>query len=244
MKIKYVQLESDAFLTDLDFIRMTSAERGLYCSLIFFLNSNNGKCEFDPATLSKLCNCRNEKEFEILWQKIEKKFRIRNGTLKHKRVTKELNRVKKFRQACKQAGLRGANKRWHGHGDPNSEAMTKERKGNVIEKEREDNTSNTNTNNSLSSSSNSARTRLSADVQIQALHFSEALGGIIPPRSQSDRTCFVNVTRWLAEGCASGRFTPAIYSRVLDYAKEAKAGRNPPAVFMALLKKELGYRNV
>ena len=106
--------------------------------------------------------------------------------LKHKRVTKELNRVKKFRKACSRAGLRGAKKRWHGHNDPNSEAMTKGRKGNVIEKEREDNTSNTNTNNSLSSSSNSARTRLSADVQIQALHFSEALGGIIPPRSQSD----------------------------------------------------------
>lgn len=129
MKIKYVQLESDAFLTDLDFIRMTPAERGLYCSLIFFLNSNDGKCEFDPAALSRLCNCRNEKEFEILWQKIEKKFRIRNGMLKHKRVTKELRKAKKFRQARSQAGLRGAKKRWHGHNDPDSEAMTKERKG-------------------------------------------------------------------------------------------------------------------
>jgi hypothetical protein len=35
MKTKYVQLESSAFLTDLDFVAMTLEERGLYCTLIF-----------------------------------------------------------------------------------------------------------------------------------------------------------------------------------------------------------------
>ena len=136
MKIKYVQLESDAFLTDLDFIRFTPAERGLYCSIIFYLYSNNGKCEFDPAALSRLANCKNVQEFEKLWEKVSKKFRSRNDLIKHKRVTKELNRAKKFHKACAQAGLRGANKRWHGHSTPNSEAMAKESKVNEIEKER------------------------------------------------------------------------------------------------------------
>jgi uncharacterized protein YdaU (DUF1376 family) len=140
MKIKYVQLESDAFLTDLDFIGFTPAERGLYCSLIFYLYSNNGKCEFDPVALSKLANCENVQEFEKLWEKVSKKFRSRNGFIKHKRVTKELNRAKKYRQACVRAGLRGAQKRWHGdseaNGNPNSDAMAKESKGNEIEKEK------------------------------------------------------------------------------------------------------------
>ena len=55
MRIKYVQLESDAFLTDLDFITMSPAERGVYCSLVLLLNSSDGKCEFDtPALVSKI----------------------------------------------------------------------------------------------------------------------------------------------------------------------------------------------
>ena len=41
MKIKYVQLESDAFLTDIDFVQFTPAERGVYCSLIMYLTSND-----------------------------------------------------------------------------------------------------------------------------------------------------------------------------------------------------------
>ena len=52
MKVKYVQLESEPFLTDLYYIRMSPAERGLYCSLIFFLNSNDSKCKLDPPALS------------------------------------------------------------------------------------------------------------------------------------------------------------------------------------------------
>jgi uncharacterized protein YdaU (DUF1376 family) len=245
MKIKYVQLESDAFLTDLDFIRFTPAERGLYCSLIFFLNSNDGKCEFDPVALSRLCNCDNVRQFEQLWEIVAKKFQSRNGVIKHKRVTKELRKAKKMLHARRKAGLKGAQVTWQNHnkaeGTNNSTATAKERKGNVIEKESKDNYSNTNSNDQSFSSSNPVRTRLSADVQSRALHFNDALMGIIPPRSRSDRTCFHNVTKWLIEGCARGRFNHEIFGRVLDYAKEAKAGQKPAAVFMALLKKELEY---
>jgi hypothetical protein len=42
---------------------------------------------------------------------------------------------------------------------------------------------------------------------------------------------------------ATGRFTQEIFAQALDYAKEAQKGRNPAAVFIALLQKELGYRN-
>ncbi|MFB0553501.1 MAG: hypothetical protein ACETWQ_09325 [Phycisphaerae bacterium] len=44
-------------------------------------------------------------------------------------------------------------------------------------------------------------------------------------------------------GCANGRFNGEIFDRVMDYAGEASTGRNPAAVFMALIKKELGYRS-
>ena len=115
MKVKYVQLESEAFLTDLDFVAMTLEERGAYCTLILYLYSNNGKCELNILVLSRLCNCKNIKTFEKIWQNISKKFQIRSGVIKHKRVTKELRSAKRFRQAKSRAGLKGAEKRWHSY---------------------------------------------------------------------------------------------------------------------------------
>ncbi len=120
MKVKFVQLEPEAFLTDLDFVAMTLEERGAYFTLILFLYSNNGKCNLDISVLSKLCN-KTPKAFEKIWQNISKKFQTRSGMIKHKRVTKELKRAKKFRQAKSKAGLKGANKRWHSQ----STAITK-----------------------------------------------------------------------------------------------------------------------
>ena len=242
MKIKYVQLESDAFLTDLDFIQMSPAERGVYCSLILFLTSNDGTCRWDPPALSRLCNCAQPEIFEKIWENISKKFQTRNGVIKHKRVTKELRRAKKLRQAKRKAGRKGAQVTWQRRSGANGGDMAKGRKGNEIGKERNENTTNSNTSERSVSSSSSVRSRHSADVQLRALHFHDALVQLIRPRSRSDRTCFRNVTRWLMEGCTDGRFDPSIFDRVLDYAREARRGDKPPAVFMALMKKELGYR--
>ena len=82
MKIKYVQLESEAFLTDMDFNAMTLEQRGAYFTLILYLYSNNGKCDLDISVLSKLCN-KNAKAFEKIWRNISKKFQIRSGVIKH-----------------------------------------------------------------------------------------------------------------------------------------------------------------
>ena len=71
MKIRYVQLESQAFLTDLDFITMSAGERGVYCTLLLHLYCNAGRCEFDPQALARLCNCD---DFEKVWEKVAKKF--------------------------------------------------------------------------------------------------------------------------------------------------------------------------
>ena len=43
-------------------------------------------------------------------------------------------------------------------------------------------------------------------------------------------------------GCATGRFNYGIFDMVLCYAQEAAGCRNPAAVFVSLLKKELNYR--
>jgi uncharacterized protein YdaU (DUF1376 family) len=236
MKIKYVQMESEAFLTDMDFVAMTLEQRGAYLTLILYLYCNNGKCELDIPALSQLCN-KSIKSFEKIWQSISKKFQTRNGVIKHKRVTKELKRAKKFRQARSRAGLKGAGERWHSH----SKAITKERKGNVIEREDKD-SSYSNTVDNSSSFTTTVRPRPDKDSHVRALYFREALAGIIKPRNQSDRTCFKNITNWLMTGCATGRFNHGIFDRVLSYAKEAAACRNPAAVFVSLLKKELNYR--
>lgn len=259
MKIKFVQLESDAFLTDIDFIQMSPSERGVYCSLILYLYSSGGKCEFDMQALARLCNCQSSEEFEKIWERISKKFQVRKGVIRHKRVTKELKKAKNYKQAKSKAGLRGALKRWQNDGSGNGKAVPNRRKGNVIEKERQDNLSNSNTSSRLRalSSSNSVRSPLSrgqvypcgsrgpsVDWQVQSLQFNDALCRIIHPRTQSDRTCFRNVTNWLVEGCADGRFDSDIFNRALDYAREARNGQKPAAVFMALMKKELGYRKL
>jgi len=238
MKIKFVQLESQAFLTDLDFVGFSAGERGVYCTLILQLYCSGGKCEFDPQALGRLCNCEN---FEQIWERIGKKFQTRKGVIKHKRVTQEITRAKKFIQHQRKAGLASARKRQPRFNHGATAVQPTKTKGNVIEKESKVSTNTSSCEQALSSSSSVRASCGSAAGQ--GLYFHEALNSIIRPRSQSDRTCFRNVTNWLIAGCASGKFDPRIFERVLDLAREAKTGKNPAAVFMALMKKELRYKN-
>lgn len=121
--IKYVQLESADFLSDPDFQLMTSEERGIYCSVIFYMYLNDGKILNEPQRIKKLCNV--DTDFEKSWRVVQKKFTEKNGYLTHKRVQKELAKAKKYFQTQRQAGLRGAEKRWAGHGDPNRPAIAR-----------------------------------------------------------------------------------------------------------------------
>lgn len=110
MKEKYVQLESEAFLTNLDFIAMALEELGAYFTLILYLYCNNGKCRLDISVLGQFCN-KNHKAFEKIWQNISKKLQTRSGAIKHKHVTKELTRAKKFIQRQRKAELASAKKK-------------------------------------------------------------------------------------------------------------------------------------
>ena len=78
------------------------------------------------------------------------------------------------------------------------------------------------------------------------LHFERALKILIPPKNQSDRTNLKRVVRWVNVKCENGTFEiNECLSRIIDYALEASGPdcRNSAAVFMSILKKELGYPN-
>jgi hypothetical protein len=167
--------------------------------------------------------------------------------IKHKRVTKELAKAKRFVQNQRKAGLASARKRQqrvnHGSTDVTTRLEPAKTKSNVIEKKDKDSTySNAISTEQSSSFTTSLRTRPDKNTHIRAFAFNEALMGIIKPRNQSDRTCFRNITNWLMTGCATGNFNHQIFDRVLDYAKETAHCRNPAAAFVSLLKKELYYR--
>ncbi|MBN2137407.1 MAG: DUF1376 domain-containing protein [Sedimentisphaerales bacterium] len=121
MKVRYVTLDSNTYFSDLDFMMMTPAERGVYLTLTLYMYWCDGKVKHDPPALSQLCNCD---DFENIWKKIEKKFQTRNGVIKHKRVTEDLRRAKKLMQSRKKSGLKGARKRWGGHSDPTSNPIS------------------------------------------------------------------------------------------------------------------------
>jgi hypothetical protein len=80
-------------------------------------------------------------------------------------------------------------------------------------------------------------------ITTRAAAFHETLSGIIRPKDCSDRTAFRRVVKWLTDECNEGRFDADIFPVVLDLAREAAGPqcRKPAAVFMSLIKKELGY---
>ncbi|MHC5074021.1 MAG: hypothetical protein ACYTFE_04260 [Planctomycetota bacterium] len=75
------------------------------------------------------------------------------------------------------------------------------------------------------------------------LQFYECLIKIIAPKDRSDITCFRKIGNWLTTGYAQGDFSREIFNIVLSFAREASKPqcRNPAAVFVTILKKELGY---
>jgi uncharacterized protein YdaU (DUF1376 family) len=242
-KIKYVQLEPAEVLLDFHTSRMTAEQFGCYWLIIMSLYCQNGKLEFDVKELGLLCNCT--KNFEKIWEKIESKFQKNGGKIKQKRVTSELRRAKRFIQHQRKAGLASARAR-----QPrlNSGSATAEpSKRNVIE-ETENNIrirkGSISPLQSLVSSNSLRREKTLPSLASKILSFNESLMQIIKPRNQSDRTSFRNIGNWLMVKIHAGVFNEQIILRVLEYAAEAVKGRsrNPAAVFISILKKELGYK--
>ena len=139
--IKYVQLEPAAFLTDIDFQLMDAEQRGVYCSIIFYLYCNGGSIELNhgsaitllqsPTTiLAQISGCRKVgPEWEAIWAKIANKFQITGNILTHKRVTEELQRAENYRKSKSAAGKKGMAARWGDNTDITKVSKVKESKG-------------------------------------------------------------------------------------------------------------------
>ena len=71
----------------------------------------------------------------------------------------------------------------------------------------------------------------------------KAIEWCIRPRTQSDRTCISNIISWISGLDVNDSAIYVVLRRVIDAAIEASGPmvRNPNAVFMTIMKKELGY---
>jgi len=233
-KITRVQLEAGGFLSDPDFVAMDAEQRGVYCSLIFYLYANGGSIKSDAngTAIALLCGCyKTGNDWLNVWEKVGKKFLYRRGRLFHKRVSTELARARKFMQDKQRAGIKGAESRWHSHNGANGTPIATKRSVNVSEEK------------NITYTKDPAHSPSTATLRFA---FDNALRKTLPPLDQSDRTAYHNVGLWLDEQIAVGRFEDGIFEQVLTYAQKAatnKKNRNPRAVFTATLQRELGYRN-
>ncbi len=249
-KIKYVQLEPAEVLLDFHTSRMTAEQFGCYWLIIMHLYCEAGKLDFDVKEFSLLCNCIEN--FDKVWKKIENKFQVKKNKISHKRVTSELRRAKKFIQHQRIAGLASVKARQRrldcgsAMAEPTNvnEKEVKERKDNRNEvKQKQACSGPVDTVFSSALSSISARSDPApGSLLSRQLRFYDKLKEIIRPVSESDLTCFHRLSQWLVKEITFKRFNEHIFGRVLDMARESSTGsRNPAAVFMSRLKKELGY---
>lgn len=124
--IDYVSLKPGDFLTDTAFQTWDAALCGAYCRIIFYLYKNNGRTPEDIEELGRLSNWRGD--FTEAWKKLRTKFRVKNGCVYHKRVSKELRRARRAMQAKSSAGRKGAEARWQTYGTGNADAMPSKEK--------------------------------------------------------------------------------------------------------------------
>jgi uncharacterized protein YdaU (DUF1376 family) len=128
-KPEYVHFQPSAWLSDSDVQAWTDDLLGAYFRIVLYLYTNNGTVtEEQMQNLVRPC-CKSATEVCKL---IKHKFHRRATRLFHIRVNKELAAARKLMQAKQQAGLKGADRRWHGHkatnGTANSRAIAKESK--------------------------------------------------------------------------------------------------------------------
>lgn len=247
-KIQYVSLEAGAFLSDLVFQVMAAEERGVYCSLIFYLYENNGALPFNTDYLNQLCNCRN---FEKVWEFIKQKFKVKNGIISHKRVSRELDRARHLLQGQSEKGVKGNDVRWREHRTAIAQQSPDNRqvkRSEVIEANRSEvNGSNNNSNSAFQSVISSLRHGTLTNGELETLRFRiyDILCGIFRGRTVSDSAALRNFTKWVKENIAAGKFQPEVFKTIVNMATDSKNGksRKPIAVFFAQVKKELGYKN-
>ena len=228
--VKHVDFVPGDFLAEFALNPDWNAEDiGCYFTICLHLYCQGGKLVLDIPRLAKICRIKPSR-FVKVWEKIRIKFVKacsqveKNGfEFESKRVRKELRAARSRMQKASNAGLIGATARWQPHATANT-------KRNETKRNKTNKTKRNETNEQPSSSLKNSPSF--------SLRFAEKLEKAINPRTESDKMALVNLIHWLRNQQSDNR----TYDKVLKYAKDAKTGRNPMAVFFATLKRELGYR--
>jgi len=252
-QIKYVQLEPDAFLSDIDFQLMTAEERGCYWTIILYLYRNNGKLKYDPKSLPDLCKVKSE----FALNKVLSKFQKRHGYLTHKRVNKEIQKA----QVKQQSAVKAINTRWEKQRKTDTDVLPEyyECKPAVILTKPNPTKLNLNNNNNTKITNNlkqnesqnggvvivkKAEEILELDLLIQKKR-TICLGElaklfILNPREQ---TTFSAILKFLTEQCQAGIQQPEIFEDVVRWAKEAKksSATNKKGLLVKKIKEKTGY---
>jgi uncharacterized protein YdaU (DUF1376 family) len=208
---KYVSLEPDAFLSDVDFQTMTAEERGVYFTIILYLYRNGGKLRNDQITISKLCNVNGDFDFQSVLQK----FKVKRGWIYHKRVSKELKKA----QVLVDRAVKAAESRWLKHSSSNAQASAKQCQG----KEREGTISK-----GIKEFPPKERARefdspLDPSEQQAMLEASEKLAKLIEPANDDDWKAFARLMKWAALQDPANRH----FAAILDIAKSCKRAKKP-----------------
>lgn len=263
--LHYISLDAKKFLTNGFFIALSPEERGVYVTLIFSLYANGGSLAMDVILLSKICNCKSVKHFNKIWEKIKHKFKKRGAKISHKKVTQELNRVKKLTQDRSEAGVKGNKVRWQNGRKAiakseicdckGSEATRNEGKG------REEISNRTASKKSkdllfskkvvkgldeLSVGNSSVKSDRvdSSKIETRKLALYDILLHNLKALGSRNEVTFRNFVNWLGAQIQAGVFdNNTIWHKVATLAEECVSPtvKKPPALFMKKVKSELGY---
>jgi uncharacterized protein YdaU (DUF1376 family) len=266
IKVDYVALFFRDWLPDL--MMMTPEVRGAYCSLCFKIYDNGGSLPNNMVELAAIAGF-NEMEFTRVWGILKSKFIINNGQVTQKRCTQELLRAYKQIQARHRAGLTAAKSRWSKQCVNNANALPSQCETMPRERDetrtRRDKNINTNTNTksgnmqdelrkiseklkpsdsikNSSIASDSSRTN-PGQQQSDMMFLNEALRGFFSIKTNGDRTCLENISRWAATKIAVGHRDREFLKQVIALAEESRkeARRNRWGYFLNVLRRDFGY---
>jgi len=98
--------------------------------MIDFLWINSGKLDGNSSEfLAKLCGIfrvSHQKRAQKLWENISRKFKIVDGIITHRRVTKEIQRQAESRLRRSEAGKKGMESRWNKDNNAIPQGITKD----------------------------------------------------------------------------------------------------------------------
>ena len=135
-QIRHIMLTPSDFLDDDDYRDWDARLCGAYFNIILWLYTNKGWMALDETSAEDIDKLRRRaqwhgEDWETSWCLIRKKFQIKRGRIRHKRVSIELRRAQEAQQAKHNAGVKGAKTRWQGHsgGNGRGNAEGKGKKG-------------------------------------------------------------------------------------------------------------------